>query len=120
MCPNGRPKGHLPSMGTEAPSFVESLTHWLVSRQATDMDEASELEFSDGDAPGSHQGPGPNLFPAQGAVVPPLRTSATGTPMSGTLSGKLLWAGFNGRCNKNCDTCYSFWAGGALAASDLA
>ena len=28
-----------------------------------------------------------------------------------------IFAGFNGRCNKPADTCYSFWAGGALAVS---
>lgn len=25
-----------------------------------------------------------------------------------------LWAGFNGRCGKRGDTCYSFWVGGSL------
>lgn len=25
-----------------------------------------------------------------------------------------VWAGFNGRCNKRGDTCYSFWVGGSL------
>ncbi|KAI4120567.1 MAG: hypothetical protein LQ347_007075 [Umbilicaria vellea] len=28
---------------------------------------------------------------------------------------EIQWAGMNGRCNKPADTCYSFWAGGALA-----
>lgn len=26
----------------------------------------------------------------------------------------ISWAGFNGRCNKLADTCYSFWNGAAL------
>ena len=29
------------------------------------------------------------------------------------------WAGFNGRCNKVADTCYSFWVGGSLGVSGM-
>lgn len=31
--------------------------------------------------------------------------------------GDVFCAGFNGRCNKPADTCYSFWVGGALCVS---
>lgn len=31
--------------------------------------------------------------------------------------GKPKWAGFNGRCNKTPDTCYSFWVGASLDVS---
>lgn len=32
---------------------------------------------------------------------------------------ELQWAGFNGRCNKVADTCYSWWVGGSLAVSKV-
>ena len=38
--------------------------------------------------------------------------------LSLTSSADIL-AGFNGRCNKPADTCYSFWAGSALAVSSV-
>ena len=34
-------------------------------------------------------------------------------------SEDIQWAGFNGRCNKVADTCYSFWVGGTLAVRTL-
>ena len=107
--------GSSSSMVMAAPTSIENLTHWLVSRQESDIHDASELELLDGDAPGPQRAPAPNLAPAQGAVIPPLRASTTDTPTPGTFPDELLWAGFNGRCNKNTDTCYSFWAGGSLA-----
>ncbi|MCJ1405034.1 hypothetical protein MMC11_008260 [Xylographa trunciseda] len=60
-------------------------------------------------------GRGTPLFYVLGASIenPPPMASHSASPEIDL--GDLLWVGFNGRCNKIADTCYSWWAGGTLA-----
>lgn len=91
------------SSGTEkagiSPSFVEDVVRCLVYRQT------SMLEESKAPAP---------LFRVQGACLDPFEPLS---PISSSHLEELQYAGFNGRCNKVADTCYSFWVGGTLAVS---
>ncbi|KAL2864590.1 protein geranylgeranyltransferase type I subunit CDC43 [Aspergillus lucknowensis] len=89
----------------------ESLVRWLVARQTTELgEEEDEEDFDeDGQVNGAAQDltqsvEGLNLDGSIGKL-PDL------TPPS---EESLRWAGFNGRCNKYADTCYSFWNGATL------
>lgn len=100
------------------PIFIESVTHWLVLRQTSEVQD-EEYDIAEGGAAalapaGSepiHQTP---LFHVQGASPDPSHSSQSTLPLR-ISPEELECAGFNGRCNKVADTCYSFWVGGTLA-----
>ena len=46
-------------------------------------------------------------------AIPPISTAAEAR----ASPGESACAGFNGRCNKVADTCYSWWVGGSLGVS---
>ena len=94
-----------------------NLTHWLVCRQVPDIQTTEEPETPDEEAPDARPEVAADVHPVQCGVIPPLAMACTGMSMLGTTSDELPWAGFNGRCNKKSDTCYSFWVGGSLAVS---
>jgi geranylgeranyl transferase type-1 subunit beta len=84
----------------------ESLVRWLVSRQTTEL---GDEEDSDED---SDEGQGIDNAEELTEAVAGLRLDENISklpPMSGPSAETLQWAGFNGRCNKYADTCYSFW-----------
>lgn len=95
--------------GTEE---FELLARWLVARQTSDLGEGNaDEEQSDctdkaqNDLPGAIQG----LHIADRVnSLPSLEPPSDGT---------VQWAGFNGRCNKIADTCYSFWNTATLVVS---
>ena len=99
------------------PGFIESLTHWLVSRQTSDIQRAGDFYVPDEEATLRAQRPAPDLFELQSAIVSESAFFRSTTPTIQLSSQDFSWAGFNGRCNKESDTCYSFWAGGSLAVS---
>lgn len=70
--------------------------HWLLSRQTQDCDSLDEEDVS-----------------AAASILP-------GSQLHDNSSmpdlGQVHCAGFNGRCNKLSDTCYSFWVSGSLDA----
>ena len=68
----------------ESLSAYKRLTHWLVMRQIVAPTEDDDSDPEE----------------IRGDIVAP--------------TSMLQWAGFNGRCNKPPDTCYSFWAVGSL------
>lgn len=100
--------------------FIEKVIHFLVSCQTSKSQEA-EYDVSDNDATNplsktfvpDHQQP---LFHVQGASLDQPSLSQ-GIPPLADPPDEPQCAGFSGRCNKVADTCYSFWAGGALAVS---
>lgn len=94
-----------------------NLTHWLVCRQVLDVQATEEHDFPDEEAPDPRPEGATGVYPVQDGGIPPLAMACTGMSMLGTTSDELSWAGFNGRCNKKSDTCYSFWAGASLAVS---
>ncbi|KIV99171.1 uncharacterized protein PV09_09125 [Verruconis gallopava] len=81
-------------------SDVEFTTHWLVSRQTSQLNADGEEpddddDDDDDDADDDNDG-----------LIDSGRDQSAVTP---------LIAGFNGRCNKPADTCYAFWIGGSLS-----
>lgn len=100
--------------------FIERVIHFLVSCQ-TPKSRELEYDVSDNDATDhfskkveqDHRQP---LFNVQGASLNQHDLSQSMPPLE-ISPEELQCAGFSGRCNKIADTCYSFWAGGALAVS---
>lgn len=87
--------------------------HWLVSRQTTRLEEDEYYSLGDHpDASVSVHKP----FHILGAV-PVSATDRHPDALAVPDPQELQWAGFNGRCNKVADTCYSWWVGGSLAVS---
>lgn len=71
------------------------MIYWLISRQTTIFDEEDDYEDD-------------------------TETSAAGHDahsLEFTTAKELQWIGFNGRCNKVADTCYSWWVIGSLDVS---
>ncbi|KAL8826480.1 MAG: hypothetical protein Q9191_003781 [Dirinaria sp. TL-2023a] len=96
-------------------SLLQRLLHWLTSRQTSVLQEDGEYEVSDENATEPGPSEAPDASNAQAAVVSSSEIPSSDTPSIEYTPDDLLWAGFNGRCNKVADTCYSFWAGGTLA-----
>ena len=107
------PKGE----GDVSAEFVEKVTKWLVSRQTLMLHEGDQLPMADDEPPN----PTPKFFPptfhVQGAFPVSMADVVLPNPSIEVSSHDLQWAGFNGRCNKVADTCYSFWVGGTLGVS---
>lgn len=87
--------------------------HWLVSRQTTCLEENEYYNLED--LPVASVSPY-KPFHVLGAV-PVLATDRHPDALAVPDLQELQWAGFNGRCNKIADTCYSWWVGGSLAVS---
>lgn len=102
-------KGAKPAklLSPTAPEF-ESLVRWLVARQTSELGDEPDEDDT-------------NLYEKEEC----LRETAQGSSTSDRVrqlpgiqppeEASLHWAGFNGRCNKTADTCYSFWNVGTLA-----
>lgn len=91
--------GHLNESGIES---VEALTRWLVSRQVPfeKKDELGEEEREEALETGTEE--------------EKLEISKVLSKVELGTDGRPVWGGFNGRCNKLADTCYSFWVGASL------
>ena len=83
--------------------------HWLVSRQTTELGEEDEVS-DDADISNDVQQLEDNV-----EAFHPADNISSLPDLSPHIEGSFLWAGFNGRCNKLADTCYSFWTAGSLA-----
>ena len=86
----------------------ETLVGWLASRQTSDLGEDEEDE--DEDDSDTQKEP-PTQASGSGSIEDRASTLPCITPMAGDT---IPCAGFNGRCNKVADTCYSFWNGATL------
>ena len=93
-----------------APEF-ESLLRWLVSRQTPDLGE----EPDDDDSGHHEKGDSLQEDDQENSLTDKVLKLPSIQPPD---EASLQWAGFNGRCNKAADTCYSFWNTGTLAVSD--
>ena len=105
------------NIGVDMSKFIESLTFWLVSRQTSTVQALGNFAIPDEEASEMAPQAAPNLFNVQGAIGPTPESLRPHTPL--LQNEDLSWAGFNGRCNKEPDTCYSFWTGGSLAVSSV-
>lgn len=98
----------------------QDLIRWLVHRQTEYIDLVDEeiLGLYEADPVGKpsqdEQGSSleSRLLPVSTSVEDDRRAAL---PDILPLGEDLQFAGFNGRCNKVADTCYSFWVGGSLA-----
>lgn len=81
----------------------EALLAWLVSRQTVQISE-SELDEDWSDAQ-DEQSIDTIEADSRISALPDIQSISADT---------ILYAGFNGRCNKIADTCYSFWNGATL------
>lgn len=112
-------------------SSLQGTVHWLVSRQRIEDDEAEDGD----DDTGYRAAPG-QVYQAHEfqhwihETRPEHHHTQEADYQQGSLLQRLppqairqepdlhpLIAGFNGRCNKTTDTCYSFWVGGSLSVS---
>lgn len=103
----GTKRGKLLAPGS---TEFESLVKWLVSRQTSELGEETEEDGDDNEIDQS-------VYDAKEISLEDriLQLPETKQPEESALR----WAGFNGRCNKTADTCYSFWNTGTLAVSVL-
>ena len=88
---------------------------WLASRQTDKLlgeeDGEEEKGESDNDDEEKPTAAEVEVGTATESVEDLIRGLSSMTPLSGET---IACAGFNGRCNKLADTCYSFWNGAAL------
>jgi len=94
---------------------LSTTIHWLVSRQTTVLEE--DEYYGSGDHPIASASKHKPLSVL--GVTPAPATDRHLDALAVHDPQELRWAGFNGRCNKNADTCYSYWVGGSLAVRTL-
>lgn len=103
---NDTQSARLLSPGTEE---FESLVRWLVSRQTSVLGEEEESDSEENDSSEIQElQQGVQKLGFDGKI-------ATLADIKPPTEESLYWAGFNGRCNKIADTCYSFWDTATLA-----
>ena len=94
----------LPLLSAGSDKF-EALITWLASRQTAQLEEPDEPDSEDEQPQVSETGP--------------LADRIHGLPnVEAPEAETITCAGFNGRCNKYADTCYSFWNGATLVVCD--
>lgn len=86
---------------------------WLASRQTDKLlgeedEQEDEANNDNGEEPTTAE---VEVGTGTESVEDLIRGLSNMTPLSGAT---ISCAGFNGRCNKLADTCYSFWNGAAL------
>lgn len=91
----------------------ETLVGWLASRQTESLDEnEADDEYVEGEA---REKSIQHEQPAGTVTAGSLEDQILGLPaMTPLAAATIPCAGFNGRCNKVADTCYSFWNGATL------
>ncbi|KAL4914033.1 terpenoid cyclases/protein prenyltransferase alpha-alpha toroid [Aspergillus aurantiobrunneus] len=94
----------------------ESLVRWLVSRQTAELDDETEDDDEEEEEAANKGRVDSNVQGLSRAVDGlSLGKSIDALPIILPPSNESLqWAGFNGRCNKYADTCYSFWNAATL------
>ncbi|KAI9757115.1 MAG: hypothetical protein M4579_003593 [Chaenotheca gracillima] len=130
--------GHLPhgdskQIDSKVP-FPERTVFWLVSRQIAFTEDGDDNDDDEEDEKPSVE----HAVSYSGTSEPCVAPTTDQVPSNVTQGGSIathiptenphsmaqappieppldLAAGFNGRCNKVADTCYSFWVGGSLA-----
>jgi geranylgeranyl transferase type-1 subunit beta len=86
----------------------EGLVNWLASRQTDNLGEDDDEEDK---AEGTDE---QGTDTETGSLDERVRALPGLTEIAGDT---IACAGFNGRCNKVADTCYSFWNGATLLVS---
>ncbi|KAL4868783.1 hypothetical protein BDV12DRAFT_169017 [Aspergillus spectabilis] len=102
---NGSGRVSLISPGSKQ---FDSVVRWLVSRQTTELGEEDEEDEEESDSDDPVHDDVQSLAKAVDGLVINERIDTLPNLLSPSWES-LQWAGFNGRCNKYADTCYSFW-----------
>lgn len=84
----------------------ESLVRWLVARQTTELGDIEE-DSDDDNSPEVNEVPKPVPEAVEEVSLDESLDKLPAIPPP--TEQDLRCAGFNGRCNKYADTCYSFW-----------
>ncbi|KAF2429855.1 terpenoid cyclases/Protein prenyltransferase [Tothia fuscella] len=112
--------GHLPKPGENSSAGLSDVNHtiaWLVSRQTATLEEEDLL-----DTYGDETDTIATCHDAHSFVaMKGFRDTKNGKDSFDdrpTSNYHLQWVGFNGRCNKIADTCYSWWVGASLSLLD--
>lgn len=108
-------KSHADYLLADSDLHLEDTVRWLVYRQTLVIQDDEEYSVSGRDSPTDVRLP--ELLRAHDAADVPTAVVHAPPVVLHFSDEELQWAGLNGRCNKPADTCYSFWAGGALAVS---
>jgi geranylgeranyl transferase type-1 subunit beta len=88
---------------------------WLASRQTDKLLGEEDAEDDDDEAENDNEEESPTAGAEAGIGTESVEDLVRGLSNMTPLSGETIsCAGFNGRCNKLADTCYSFWNGAAL------
>lgn len=109
----------VPETKDEHKGFVQDILHWLVWRQTTHLSEDSEFFDIFDRLPSQTEGNHHHGLSGQCVTTTTPAVPATCEDLSDHQIEGLRSAGFNGRCNKIADTCYSFWIGGTLDVSSI-
>jgi geranylgeranyl transferase type-1 subunit beta len=89
----------------------EMLLAWLASRQTGELGEEEEEENDEDD---ETEAIVPDTQPTED-LTRSLEEKIIALPgLTALAADSVPCAGFNGRCNKFADTCYSFWNGATL------
>jgi len=92
----------------------EMLLSWLASRQTSELGEEEEEEDDEDDDDDETEVSVPETQPTED-VTRSLEETIIALPgLPALAADSIPCAGFNGRCNKFADTCYSFWNGATL------
>ncbi|KKK12169.1 putative geranylgeranyl transferase beta subunit [Aspergillus rambellii] len=98
-----------PSLLSPGSKRYESLVRWLVARQTTELGDEDEDEADE-----SIDNETRDLTRAVEGLSVEEKIDKL-LYLQPPTAESLQWAGFNGRCNKYADTCYSFWNTATLA-----
>ena len=103
--------------------FLQDALRWLVGRQTACLYDSHDEDDEEEGVHTVDPGAMPQLcheqatlaYGSQGmSMAPPAPLQPASKPLQ-IPTEETLWAGFNGRCNKPADTCYSFWVGASLS-----
>ncbi len=93
---------------------------WLASRQTDKLLGEEDAEEEDDEAENDNEEEPPTSELKVETGTESVEDLVHGLSNMPPLSGETIsCAGFNGRCNKLADTCYSFWNGAALVVCPL-
>jgi geranylgeranyl transferase type-1 subunit beta len=105
-----------PSNGESSSALTDlDLTiRWLVSRQTATLDEDDLMDTYGDETDTAIISHDVDSFLNLNDNIQQSQINQDPTSSEPTSSTELQWVGFNGRCNKIADTCYSWWVGASL------
>lgn len=100
------------SQQIEGMSNTPGTISWLVSRQSIYEELADESDEDENEEVDPYLEAKMKMMGIHDNAISETLNQAV--PVLSPMSNDTQWIGFNGRCNKKVDTCYSFWVGASL------